>query len=318
MISREQTGDLNFRIFIKHGNFLRRKYIWKCRLHNVGHFVKAAMCFNQRFCNNSFVFFASTLHLWYCQGVILCMCPTNERRRYIVTSSLIGWAHTQNDPCCHFDVHTKYYSDRCDINQMTSDFHCNSSGFFFNSLLTHMPKKTWKHRITGLWWGESTGGFPHQVPVMWKTFPCHNGTINVQIKEVLIWKLHLIARNCARTLILNGSVITSPRKLRDVIINPCWNFRWYMLLKEASPWRPAVRARSVCRAAVNSVILPMICKMSKFACLIRACRSDWHYPGALPLRQVNVTHLKIGYLQMTTILTDVPHLPTAQCITLTS
>ena len=27
------------------------------------------------------------------------MCPANERRRYIVKSSLIGWAHTQNDPC---------------------------------------------------------------------------------------------------------------------------------------------------------------------------------------------------------------------------
>ena len=30
--------------------------------------------------------------------IILCMCPANERRRYIITSSLIGWAHTQNDP----------------------------------------------------------------------------------------------------------------------------------------------------------------------------------------------------------------------------
>ena len=27
------------------------------------------------------------------------MRPANERRRYIVTSSLIGWVHTQNDPC---------------------------------------------------------------------------------------------------------------------------------------------------------------------------------------------------------------------------
>ena len=25
-------------------------------------------------------------------------CPANERRRYIVASSRIGWAHTQNDP----------------------------------------------------------------------------------------------------------------------------------------------------------------------------------------------------------------------------
>ena len=26
-------------------------------------------------------------------GIILCRRPANERRRYIVTSSLIGWAH---------------------------------------------------------------------------------------------------------------------------------------------------------------------------------------------------------------------------------
>ena len=28
-----------------------------------------------------------------------CMRPINERRRYTVTPSLIGWEHTQNDPC---------------------------------------------------------------------------------------------------------------------------------------------------------------------------------------------------------------------------
>ena len=31
-------------------------------------------------------------------GIILCVRPANERRRYIVTSSLIGWVHTQNNP----------------------------------------------------------------------------------------------------------------------------------------------------------------------------------------------------------------------------
>ena len=31
-------------------------------------------------------------------GIILCMGSVSERQRYIVTSSLIGWAHTQNDP----------------------------------------------------------------------------------------------------------------------------------------------------------------------------------------------------------------------------
>ena len=31
-------------------------------------------------------------------GIILGMGLTNERRRYNVTASLIGWAHTQFDP----------------------------------------------------------------------------------------------------------------------------------------------------------------------------------------------------------------------------
>ena len=37
-------------------------------------------------------------HKSYSTGIILCMRPANERRRYIVTSSLIGWAPTYNDP----------------------------------------------------------------------------------------------------------------------------------------------------------------------------------------------------------------------------
>ena len=32
-------------------------------------------------------------------GVILGMGSANERRRYIVTSSFIDWAHTQRNPC---------------------------------------------------------------------------------------------------------------------------------------------------------------------------------------------------------------------------
>ena len=32
-------------------------------------------------------------------GILLCMRPANERWRYTVTPSFIGWAHTQKDPC---------------------------------------------------------------------------------------------------------------------------------------------------------------------------------------------------------------------------
>ena len=35
--------------------------------------------------------------------IILWMRPANERRRYTVTSSLIGWAHSQNDLWAHED-----------------------------------------------------------------------------------------------------------------------------------------------------------------------------------------------------------------------
>ena len=42
-------------------------------------------------------------------GTILYMRPTNERRRYNETSSLIGWAHTQNDPCVWEWLHLSFW-----------------------------------------------------------------------------------------------------------------------------------------------------------------------------------------------------------------
>ena len=32
-------------------------------------------------------------------GITLCMHLANERQCYIVMACLIGWVHTQNDPC---------------------------------------------------------------------------------------------------------------------------------------------------------------------------------------------------------------------------
>ena len=32
-------------------------------------------------------------------GFILCMRPANKRWHYIVMLSLIGWVHSQDDPC---------------------------------------------------------------------------------------------------------------------------------------------------------------------------------------------------------------------------
>ena len=39
------------------------------------------------------------------------MRPANERRGYIVTTSLIGWAHTYTDPCAsvQFSLKLEYF-----------------------------------------------------------------------------------------------------------------------------------------------------------------------------------------------------------------
>ena len=38
-------------------------------------------------------------------GISLGMRPVNERRRYIVTTSLIGWTYTWTDSCCIYNEH---------------------------------------------------------------------------------------------------------------------------------------------------------------------------------------------------------------------
>ena len=46
-------------------------------------------------------------HPW--SVIILCIRSANERRCYNVTSSLIGWAHTQNEPCWYSVVPQQQY-----------------------------------------------------------------------------------------------------------------------------------------------------------------------------------------------------------------
>ena len=43
-------------------------------------------------------------------GINLCMRPANERRRYFVTSPLIGWAQTQIDPCIACNISRTFTS----------------------------------------------------------------------------------------------------------------------------------------------------------------------------------------------------------------
>ena len=60
----------------------------------------------------------------------MCTRPANDRRRYILTSSLIGWAHKLNDPCTR-------YSSTSVLNNVVGYFY--SSSAHWKSRVVMMP-----------------------------------------------------------------------------------------------------------------------------------------------------------------------------------
>ena len=52
-------------------------------------------------------------------GIILCMHLANERWRYTVTPSLIGWVHAQNDPCWPTSQYATYNQNNRTMAHMT-------------------------------------------------------------------------------------------------------------------------------------------------------------------------------------------------------
>ena len=61
-------------------------------------------------------------------GIILCKRPANERRCYNVTSSLIGWAFTENAPCINtfyssFYPHLSHLHTFQHIKRCSKDIH---------------------------------------------------------------------------------------------------------------------------------------------------------------------------------------------------
>ena len=65
--------------------------------------LSGAVCLIIRWCPRGvFKFFIGRVSSAYCQGIIVGMGAANARRRHHVTSSFIGWTHTQNEPCVLF------------------------------------------------------------------------------------------------------------------------------------------------------------------------------------------------------------------------
>ena len=102
------------------------------------------------------------------------MGSTDERRRYSVTFSLIGWAHTRNGvwkPYAYF----MGYNEHANVSKVKASQwrHNGRDGVsnhqprhcLLNLLYTRRSKKTSKLRVTGLCAGNSpvTGEFPTQI-----------------------------------------------------------------------------------------------------------------------------------------------------------
>ena len=110
------------------------------------------------------------------------MCSANDRRRYIVTSFLFGWAHTQNDPC-HYGI-TVGICLGCYYRVMTSS---NRNIF----------------RVTALCEGNPpfSGGFPSQRPVTQSFGVFFDLRLNKRLsKQLRRWwfemQLHSLWRYC--------------------------------------------------------------------------------------------------------------------------
>ena len=66
--------------------------MWKWHLQNVNHVVQALMC------SRYTILARGNTRPLVRTGIILCICPADERRCCNVTLTLIGWVHSHKDP----------------------------------------------------------------------------------------------------------------------------------------------------------------------------------------------------------------------------
>ena len=107
-------------------------------------------------------------------GSFLYMRPANEGQRYIVTSSLIGWAHIENDPYCNicspYSQHIQIFksrilNDAClrliNLDTFQQDFHGHSP-----RLLLKGPSTEYETRPPGIDLFRKSQNAPVPYPTM--------------------------------------------------------------------------------------------------------------------------------------------------------
>ena len=72
--------------------------------------------------------------MWSTTGLILGLSPTNERRRYFVTTSLIGWVQTQDQPCTMSNNFWQWLKDVAQTAGKDIDWHIEALKKMFDIL----------------------------------------------------------------------------------------------------------------------------------------------------------------------------------------
>ena len=94
--------------------------------------------------------------------------PTNEPRRYIVTSSLIGWVYTQNDPCRCFPAHEWWHWREWYTWNHSHLFECYGVGGFLNNAVRAVGDSWILHRgICILGYLKYIDHYAEKLVVMW-------------------------------------------------------------------------------------------------------------------------------------------------------
>ena len=107
-------------------------------------------------------------------GIILCACQANERWSYIVTSSPVGLAHTQNDPCYRH----MWYA------------YCRSTYIFVLVLinLCHNVVKV----VACCWISDDYLNWTLRNKFQWNFIQNSNIFIEIKVLENVIWKMAAI------------------------------------------------------------------------------------------------------------------------------
>ena len=131
-------------------------------------------------------------------GIILCMCPANERHCYNVMPSLIGWKHTWNGPwCTKFALQYIGYLSLCQS-------HCHDELLGFDDTAIWLIETDWSWYLNNL----IVWCCCHSDPSVWCHVPsklCTWLQYNLILNYCLLTHWGRVTHICVSKLIIIGS-----------------------------------------------------------------------------------------------------------------